>query len=488
MSDVNEIPEKVVQLTNDILNGRIDSDGIRSLEDLLRGNETAQKFFRSFCQLHVDLHAETQAQRIIQLFASDDWKCDRPTLAIGPPVDVAMRLATNGDQKNARRRVYGYVLVTAISAVIIIVALTAMRSNRTAHEVAVNHEPALATEDVISINIVSDESRRLPIKDVGTIFIQGPAELELIGSSRAKLTKGRVRVRITNPKGRGFVLETPRGQVTDLGTEFGVGVAKDSDTDVVVFEGKIDLAYKNELLAPQNALQVQQLVQGEGLSIGQSGNVHRIISIVRGDLATFRTQKEYGADDRQIIVDVSDNIREADVRSFYEIVPRGLKEDALAYVDRPAHDWNGVDKRGMPPYLVGADYVKPFNCDKARKDIEITVTLAKPARLFVFFDDRVPTPEWLRKDFRNTGDKMGHDTGPFVLKGVHYNGAKRGKGPGVSIDAKCSVWEQIVKRPGTVRLGPNSGAPVWSTMYGIAAVPLDSDKRAELKKSLSNAR
>src|SRR4051812_24310072 len=357
MNDVNAVPERVVQLANDMLNGRIDNDGIAMLEDLLRGDSAAQKFFCSFCQLHVDLHAETQAQRIIQSFAADDWKCEKGASAIGAPASIPRALARGCDNKNARRRIYSYVFVSAISLAAIVVALNEMRLHHAARDVAVNDVPAPADADVISVNIVSDESRRLPIKDVGTIFIQGPAELELIGSSRAKLIKGRVRVRISDPRGRGFVVETPSGKVTDLGTEFGVDVANDSDTDVLVFDGKIDLAYKNELLASQSSPQVQRLSQGEGLTIVKSGDLHRIMSIVRGNLATFRTAKEYKVDDRQIIVDVSDNIRAADERSFYEIVPEGLEEDALAYVDRPAHDWNGVAKSGMPAYLVGADYI-----------------------------------------------------------------------------------------------------------------------------------
>jgi hypothetical protein len=82
-----------------------------------------------------------------------------------------------------------------------------------------------AASDLVSVNITSGESQWLPIKDVGRIYIQGPARLELLGSTRARLIKGRVRVRITDPRGRGFVVETPRGEVTDLGTIWGRNLA-----------------------------------------------------------------------------------------------------------------------------------------------------------------------------------------------------------------------------------------------------------------------
>ena len=319
----------------------------------------------------------------------------------------------------------------------------------------------------------------MPIKDFGELYIQGPARLELIGSTRVKLTKGRVRVRITDPRGHGFTVETPQGQVTDLGTDFGVDVAGDTDTDVVVFEGEVNLTYQGIL--SEGKRREERLFQGEGLNVKTSGESQRIMSIVRGELGTFRKQELLTVGSEQLIVNVADNIRAGEVKGYYEIVPRGLKEDALAYVDRPTHEWNGVDENGMPAYLLGADYAKPFNNDKMRRDVEITVTLARPARLFVFFDKRVPPPEWLSNSFRNTGEEIGLDCGPFVMNHRRYV-FKRGEGPGNMINEIFSIWERIVTRSGEVRLGPNSGSSNQSGMYGIAAVPLDSAAMKGSKK------
>src|SRR5262245_55537453 len=160
------------------------------------------------------------------------------------------------------------------------------------------------------------------------------------------------------------------------------------------------------------------------------------MSIATGEAATF----EHGGDMRlqrwdPIIGNVTDNIVEPNVRKFYEIVPGGMREDALTYADRPAHEWNGVDERGMPSYLIGADYVKTFNDAKIRQDVEIYVTLCRPATLYVFLDVRVPPPNWLVGDFQETGDKIGLDNGPFYAhrykKFANYS---RGVGPGESID------------------------------------------------------
>jgi len=488
MSERDEVPPKLVQLTNDMLNGRSDSDGIKRLEEMLRGNPAAQKFFRTYCQLHVDLRAETQAQRVIQAFASDDWTNGSVAKTVEPQADADSEPSVPAGRWAGKRKAYGYVLASAASLALLALGLNALRTNRVALEVApnaANSATVTTGADVVSVSITSTESRWLPIKDVGKIYVQGPAELELIGTTRAKLKKGKVRVHITDPRGHGFIVETPREEVTDLGTEFGVAVAGDSDTNVVVFEGAVNLAYLSEKL--QGASHKERLVQGEGLSINPSGAAQRIMSIVRKDLATFRTQSEHAADSGQLITDVADNIRSADMKSFYEIVPKGLKEDALAYADRPAHDWNGVGTRGIPAYLIGADYIKPFNTDKTRKGMEITVTLAKPARLFVFFDDRAEMqawlPEWLTKGFRNTGDKIGMDSGPYLLSNGTYERFVRGKGPGNSIDSVFSVWEKVITEPGEVRLGANASASNWSAMYGIAAVPLEAGSVPESEKT-----
>jgi hypothetical protein len=229
-----------------------------------------------------------------------------------------------------------------------------------------------------------------------------------------------------------------------------------------------------------NRVQVERLVQGEGLNVSEAGGMKRIMTVVTGKVPTFQRRGEARLNGvAPVIVDVFDNIRSPELRKFYEIVPGGLREDALAYVDRPAHDWTAIDARGLPEYLIGADYIKPFNSDKMRSDVEISVTLACPARLFVFADDRVAPPHWLRTNFRDTGDDIGHDCGPYVLNGVEFFKLQRGSGPGLSIDSKCSIWERTVDQPGTVVLGPNSGTSIMTTMYGIAAIRWKPELRGD---------
>ena len=87
-----------------------------------------------------------------------------------------------------------------------------------------------------------------------------------------------------------------------------------------------------------------------------------------------------------MITAVSDNVRSLETAKYYRVIPDGFREDCRAYVDR-LHEWNGVDERGLPPFLVGGDYVMTFNDDKITTEIEIAVS-ARPAGNAVRADRR----------------------------------------------------------------------------------------------------
>ncbi|HMP06678.1 MAG TPA: hypothetical protein PJ982_10040, partial [Lacipirellulaceae bacterium] len=106
--------------------------------------------------------------------------------------------------------------------------------------------------------------------------------------------------------------------------------------------------------------------------------------------------------------------------------------------------------------------------------LRITVTLARPARLYLFIDERAEAPRWLTEEFVKTGWVIGSDEGyddvPEVTTAI---------GPGKSIENTFSVWARDVAQPSTVVLGAlqeeqTTSPPreVLRAMYGIAATPL----------------
>jgi hypothetical protein len=181
-----------------------------------------------------------------------------------------------------------------------------------------------------------------------------------------------------------------------------------------------------------------------------------------------------------VITAVSDNAGSLETAKYYRVIPNGFHEDCRAYVDR-LHEWNGVDDRGLPPFLVGGDYVMTFNDDKITPEIEIAVTVSQPAALYVLIDDRVTPPSWLVRDFVDTGWDVGSDDGWGPGEEI-----ETGLGAGVSVERGCSVWRQNVEAPTTVMLGALTqeetripADKISHSMYGIVAIPLD---RAEFTR------
>ncbi len=302
------------------------------------------------------------------------------------------------------------------------------------------------------------------------VVLQSPAAYELTSATSAKMLVGRLTATVPE-SGIGFTVITPQADVIDLGTEFGVDVESDGATDVVVFEGEVDVDFHDR------TAQVQRLQMGEAVRLDAVGTTSRL-NWINGD--AYSNQPVNLSARPPLISEVRDNIeRDSKVLNFYEIIPGGLAEDALAYVDRIAHQYNGVDSEGLPSYLIGADYVKMFNSDKFNKKSRVEVTISAPANLYILIDNRETPPQWLTDAFRDTGDDVGLDNGPYQSQAFGkqwFNRGPSGVGPGVSIDDEMSVWVKQVASPGVVELGPMATtAEVGANMYGILATPLESN-------------
>jgi hypothetical protein len=77
--------------------------------------------------------------------------------------------------------------------------------------------------------------------DGAKLILEGPAELVVVDEQRAKLLSGRAVARLDGDADN-FVLETPAGEVVDRGTEFGVVVGANRETEVHVLDGAVDFS------------------------------------------------------------------------------------------------------------------------------------------------------------------------------------------------------------------------------------------------------
>lgn len=88
------------------------------------------------------------------------------------------------------------------------------------------------------------------------VLIEGPAELQLVSSGEATCTRGKLSAQVP-PQAKGFRINTPKGTIVDLGTEFGLDVSA-ANAEVHVFKGEVELH--------QPAETMQSLKEGQAMT------------------------------------------------------------------------------------------------------------------------------------------------------------------------------------------------------------------------------
>lgn len=288
--------------------------------------------------------------------------------------------------------------------------------------------------------------------------IDGPAELDVVGPLEIRLLAGKVTADV-GERGKGFVIETPEARVVDLGTVFGVDATSSASTNVVVFNGKVEV-YEKGAFRP-----LVLLSQGEGLRLESNRRTSRIVSVNGPDEAgawSVQAQRPAAA----LITAVSDSMSTDEegakkwpsLRNFYRIVPGGLRDGASAFADT-ADSWSDV-----PAELIGADQVRTFAVDRFNWWMRLALEISRPCELFVLVDQRNPVPSWVSDSFVDTGKSVMLDIRPD-----HDRGRIVGRIP-------YSIWSRRVENPGRYLLGaPYENPPEDrksfkpNNMFGIVA-------------------
>ena len=148
-----------------------------------------------------------------------------------------------------------------------------------------------------------------------------------------------------------------------------------------------------------------------------------------------------------------------------------LAEDALAFVDRN-HEYNVI-----PMVLVGAEYIKVANNDKATPNYELDVTLSQDAALFLLLDNRLGHGQMTYEDgYLLDPDLLAAGMSWIINLGFVDTGLDIGvdEGGNGTIDRWSSVYAKEVS-PGTTTLlqqyDTTDPYVTYRNMYGVAAVP-----------------
>jgi anti-sigma factor RsiW len=258
MNEPEPVAEPLQDLIDDYLDGCLDEARLKQLEERLREDGEARRYFVRYARLHTDLHLDARAgrasnralNRINQLMES----CPPPRWAFlrGP-----------------------WTWRIWVPAACLLLALGAgwwLRDGHRGPELG-THEPAIAwlvnaqncqwsegepTGDMQAGKVLKLERGLAEIRfQCGArIVLESPASLDLLSGTSARLRYGRLTARVPGP-GTGFTILSPQGKVIDLGTEFGIAVSDSGATDVYVFEGMVEAHAADNARAPISLTQHQ---------------------------------------------------------------------------------------------------------------------------------------------------------------------------------------------------------------------------------------
>ena len=133
-----------------------------------------------------------------------------------------------------------------------------------------------------------------------TVVLQGPVTYRGRIGQRRLSAGGQAAGQSDEQIGPGFPHRTPTAEVVDLGTEFGVDVAKDGTSEVHVLKGLVQTQFRHSL---GQVSQPVQLREGEGRRYqGQSGHGTRpsdLVTAIPLDRAKFQGMHIRRPDERR---------------------------------------------------------------------------------------------------------------------------------------------------------------------------------------------
>ncbi len=307
---------------------------------------------------------------------------------------------------------------------------------------------------------LSSGSLTLRVGDNATFFMEGPSSVTFIDDMKVRLDIGRVTL-TADEDVIGFTVETPSTQVKDIGTKFGVSVDSSGTSDVVVFDGEVELN-KGDL---DSGNHLTRLKAGQALRISKGRAPQRISSVVSQHHSdSWATNSALGAIRR-----VTDNVSQRWSYRFYPVIRSGFEEGVLAwpYTESNKPKWWSTQGTGMPSELEGADVVQMLQQELSNDTLEVQIDLARPSRLFIFFEVNAPVPNWLQQNFKPTQLELRlSPDSPQIAKEFKRE-------PNYAVQFK--VWSQDIETAQTVSLGAVSKVDENSPpfyMYGVAAKPL----------------
>ncbi|GAA4466604.1 FecR domain-containing protein [Novipirellula rosea] len=269
---MNDSHDELLQLLDELLNQTIDADRHSQLQDILKSDPEAREQYLEYLDLHFDL------DRLHQSIGDLPPNADNLSKLVESTRGAPKEVASDPDSLElvaARARWTWWASLAVAIALCVGVALVATSRNPSESSRLVEHKEvspqsrienrshvqltqALATKffgeatpplgSFVPLGhefALSSGMVELQFPAGATTIIEAPAVFVVTDDARLELASGSCSVHA--PEGaKGFRVDTPLGNIIDLGTRFVVDVDQTGDTKVQVVEGEADLIAKQQ--------------------------------------------------------------------------------------------------------------------------------------------------------------------------------------------------------------------------------------------------
>jgi anti-sigma factor RsiW len=245
--------DELRDLLADMLDGNLDSDARRRLNERLADEPEAQRLYLDICETHAALAWE---HGLVIADVSPEDAADGEDAATTSN-QLLENARSPGTPATKFRRTWILAALATVASLIFFLLRpdSGTDGDQPGDAIATltydSHakwaDQDRAAGDAIGTGVLQLDVGlvRLDFSNGATVTLQGPAEFEVISEDRTRLHSGILTASIPE-SAVGFEVETPTADIVDLGTAFGVSVGANGETDVCVFEGEVEVSLSGE--------------------------------------------------------------------------------------------------------------------------------------------------------------------------------------------------------------------------------------------------
>ncbi len=262
MSAPQESRDTLLALIDGLCSGMLTRQQVQQLEQLLANDPAARQVYLEYFDLHTEIHWRTEMRRTV---------LPLPETAAPPPVPLTIAPLPDPSRsgwaavRDYLTRTSGFSVVFALVAIVSLLLTSAQVHVRRVpppasplpqpHSApavlarltqAIDCQWAAGSPDIAAgaalrqgkVLKLERGTVEIAFQEGTRVVLSGPARFQLAAPHRGRLLRGKLTALVAKATAE-FAIETPRGTVVDLGTEFGVAVDARGDAEIHVFSGSV---------------------------------------------------------------------------------------------------------------------------------------------------------------------------------------------------------------------------------------------------------